>query len=487
MLEQWVNYLKEETGKPKFIFNTLVNLDETIQKAAAEKKARVNPKINAIYVDSLSASRASLLHKYKELFTEAETTWNTLKSNPETKNTETLPDAELEAFRSALQSDKGPFRIPENIEQAYSSETQQQLASWKAELKQINDSAPEPLQYAMGVTESDVNNMQVCIRGNHINLGPEVPRQFLSIVEGPEQKPLGDEQSGRLELAKWLTKPDHPLTSRVMANRIWRWHMGTGIVRTVDNFGLTGETPTHPELLDWLAVTFIEKGWSIKEMHRLIMNSSTYQMSSEYSPEYYELDPENKLYWRMNRQRLEAEAIRDAILAIAGTLDRTQVETTLKYKSFEYVNSTGGAGSVSYDWEYRSVYLPIIRSALFEMFQAYDFPDPSYMQGDRESTMLAPQSLFLMNSDFMEKQTAAMAKRLLEEAPDAPEDRIEQAYQLIFGRKPELTEMENSLAFLYQYETEVVKAIPEQESRALHVWKGLCRVLLSSNEFIFID
>ncbi|MCA9041828.1 MAG: DUF1553 domain-containing protein, partial [Planctomycetaceae bacterium] len=484
VLDQWVDYLKAEQTNPKSFFQPWFALEEKNKTAAA---TTLYPRLQANLQESLSRSQQELAAQYVALFHEAEKTWTEQKAKEETKSLEALPDAELEAARQVYLGEKGPFRVPENGEQAYPTEVQQQLADHRGKLKQIQDNAPEPLQYAMGVTESTVENMQVCIRGNHINLGPEVPRQFLSVVEGPEQQPLGDDQSGRLELVNWLTKPDHPLTSRVMANRIWRWHTGTGLVRTTDNFGLTGEAPTHPQLLDWLSVTFIEQGWSIKEMHRLIMNSSTYQMSSQYSEQYVETDPENKLYWRMNRQRLEAEAIRDAILSIAGNLDSTQIGTTLTYKSHEYVNSTGGAGSVSYDHHYRSVYLPIIRSALYEMFQAYDFPDPSYMQGNRATTTLAPQSLFLMNSDFMDQQTEAMANRLLKEAPDAPEDRIERAYELVFGRKPELQEMENSLAFLYRYEEQVVTAIPEQERRQLQVWKGLCRVLLSSNEFIFID
>ncbi|WP_144997878.1 DUF1553 domain-containing protein [Polystyrenella longa] len=482
ILDQWVSFLKAEEANPKSIFKPWFALGKN-QDEADPAYSRLKTSVQK----ATKHAKNDLAESYAALFLEAEQSWTAMKAEEATKEAMALPDAELEAFRQVYLGEKGPFRVPENVEQGYSEEVKPLLGEHRSKLKAIEDNAPAPLQLALGVTESKIENMQVCIRGNHVNLGPEVPRQFLSIVEGPDQTPLGDEESGRLALAEWLAKPDHPLTSRVMINRIWRWHMGTGLVRTPDNFGLTGETPSHPQLLDWLAVTFIEQGWSMKTMHRLIMNSATYQMSSDYSAEYTELDPENKLYWQMNRHRLEAEAIRDSILAIAGTLDRTQVDTTLDYKSHTYVNSTGGAGAVSYDFNYRSIYLPIIRSALYEMFQAYDFPDPSYMQGNRATTTIAPQALFLMNSEFVDKQTEAMAKRLLQEAPDAPEDRIERAFELIYGRKPEIKEMEEMLGFVYEYEQQVVSSIPEQDLRQLQVWKGLCRVLLSSNEFIFVD
>ena len=484
VIDQWVAYLGEQQGKADSIFQPWFKLTEAVRQSSGNAEfGRLNTRIQT----ELAESRVVLADEYAKLFSEAASAWQQLKAAEETKDQDKLADVELEAARQVLLSDAGPFRIPENVESSYPTDIRDQLAAHRTSLQQIEDGKPEPLEYAMGVTESKVENMQVCIRGNHINLGPEVPRQFLTVIEGTDQQPLSDANSGRLALANWMTKADHPLTSRVMANRIWRWHMGTGLVRTVDNFGLTGETPTHPDLLDWLATTFIELDWSMKDMHRLIMNSATYQMSSEFSAAYNETDPENKTYWRMNRHRLEAEAVRDSILAIAGTLDRTQIGTTLTYKSHEYVNSTGGAGVVSYDFNYRSVYLPIIRSALYEMFQAFDFPDPSYMLGDRPTTTIAPQSLFLMNSDLMEEQMTAMANRLIQEAPDAAEDRIERAYELTYGRKPTVDEMEASLGFVYQYEEAVISAIPDQEKRQVQVWKGLCRVLLSSNEFIFVD
>ncbi len=266
---------------------------------------------------------------------------------------------------------------------------------------------------AMGVAEGKVSNTRVHSRGSHWKLGKEVPRGFLQIVSRPKPMPIDGRQSGRLQLAEWLTQPEHPLTSRVMVNRIWRWHFGAGLVRTPDNFGRLGERPVNQPLLDWLAVRFVRSGWSIKAMHRLIMLSSTYQMSTAYDERAARMDPENRLHWRMNRRRLESEDLRDALLALSGCLDPDMGGSLLQGKNHEYVTSTANRNYDRYDSRRRSLYLPVIRSALYDVFQAFDFPDPSVPNGDRATTTVASQALFMMNSKVALEQTRELAKSLL--------------------------------------------------------------------------
>ena len=211
-----------------------------------------------------------------------------------------------------------------------------ELARLEGEEKELVEATPE-FPHAMGIREGKIADLPIHIRGSHWTLGAVAPRRFLRVIAGDNQSPIGANESGRLQLAQWLTQKDHPLTSRVMANRIWRWHFGRGIVPSTDNFGRLGEPPTNQPLLDWLALRFIEDGWSIKAMHRLIMLSNTYQMSSRYDARAAETDPENTLLWRMNRRRLEAESIRDAIMAVSGDLDFTEGGSILAYKDRQYV------------------------------------------------------------------------------------------------------------------------------------------------------
>ena len=217
------------------------------------------------------------------------------------------------------------------------------------------------------------------------------------------------ERSGRLELANWLADPAHPLTARVMVNRVWQHHFGEGLVRTPDNFGRLGDRPTHPELLDWLAVQFTKNGWSVKKLHKLILLSATYQQSSTHDPKAALADPDNRLLWRFNRRRLEAEAIRDSMLAIAGTLDRTAGGSLLTSGNFDYVTNDQSKTRTRYDSLRRSIYLPVIRNNVFDFFQAFDFVEPHVSNGKRASTVIASQALYLMNNPFVTAQATALS------------------------------------------------------------------------------
>ena len=304
---------------------------------------------------------------------------------------------------------------------------------------------------------------------------------------GDNQPPIPAQQSGRLQFAEWLASPDHPLTSRVMANRIWRWHFGRGIVPSVDNFGRLGEMPTNQPLLDWLAIRFAEQGWSMKQMHRLIMLSSTYQMSSTYNARAAEVDPENILQWHASRRRLEAEAIRDAVTAVSGDIDLTMGGTVLPYKDRQYVSNTSKRGGADYDMLRRAIYVPVVRSSMYEMFQAFDLPDSSTPNGDRNSTVIAPQALFVMNSSLVLKCTKSMAQKLLAKAELDDAARIREAYERALARPPAASDVDRALTFIARVEKAAENHEPDAAKRRLLAWQSFCKALMASNEFIYVN
>lgn len=333
---------------------------------------------------------------------------------------------------------------------------------------------------AMAVSEGEVRDLPVMIRGSHLTPGVIAPRGVPRILNGSDQVRVGADRSGRLDLADWLARPDHPLVSRVMVNRIWKWHFGEGIVRTPSNFGTLGERPSHPELLDWLARRFVESGWSVKSMHRRIMLSDAYQMSTERNEDAAESDPENRLLWRANRRRLEAEAIRDALLAAADQLDFAVGGKTLPHRNFTNLNA--GAASRDpklYATARRSVYLPVLRSALYEVFAAFDFASPSTSNGQRNATLVAPQALFMMNAPLMDQASRGFAKRLARESEGGEADRIVRAFQVAYSRRPNAAEVGAWQDFLKRYRV--------ASGSSSEAWQALCRVLLASNEFLYLQ
>ena len=332
----------------------------------------------------------------------------------------------------------------------------------------------------MAAGEGEVGDLPVMIRGSHLTPGQIAPRGFPRILIGIDQAPIGTDRSGRMDLANWLARPDHPLVSRVMVNRIWKWHFGEGIVRTPSNFGTLGDRPSHPKLLDWLARRFVESGWSVKSMHRQIMLSNAYQMSTERNEDAAESDPENRLLWRANRRRLEAEAIRDALLAAADHLDFAVGGKTLPHRNFTNLNA--GAASRDpklYATARRSVYLPVLRSALYEVFAAFDFASPSTSNGRRSSTLVAPQALFMMNAPLMDEASRGFAKRLGRGPGGGEADRIGRAFQVAYSRPPDAGEVDEWQDFLERY-----RVASGSDSEA---WQALCRVLLASNEFLYLQ
>jgi hypothetical protein len=315
------------------------------------------------------------------------------------------------------------------------------LAELESRLKQLEKIAPaRPM--AMAVADGDkIADMHVCIRGIVHNKGEIVERGFLQVAtKGPMPK-IAKNNSGRRELAAWIANPDNPLTARVYVNRVWHHLVGVGLVRTVDNFGATGETPSHPELLDYLAVKFVQDGWSTKTLIREIVLSHLYQMTSEPSAEGVKADPENRLLWRMNRQRLQAEPMRDTILCVSGQLDRAALGNTIK-------KGTNAERDYVFDDVRRSVYTPIFRNRLLEMFEVFDFPDPNMVFGKRNVSTVPTQALFMMNSPFIMAQAKHAATQSLKDAKLTDRERIEDAYRKSLGRLPTPRERELALAYV---------------------------------------
>jgi len=362
-------------------------------------------------------------------------------------------------------------------------------AAAQADLKQQREEvarleAAAPIQpAAMGVGAGPVTDLQVHVRGDHLLLGATVPRGVPRILLTSAPPAFPADQSGRLELARWLTQRDHPLTSRVLVNRLWHWHFGQALCRTPDNFGQRGERPTHPALLDWLAVRLVRDGWSIKGMHRLLMLSSTYQMSSRYEPAHAEKDPENRLWWRVNVRRLDAEAIRDAILASSGILDESMGGSLLHVKNREFLFDHTSRDTTSYDSTRRSIYLPVIRNHLYDFYQLFDYSDASLPVGDRPTTTTAPQSLFFVNSDLVLQASTALATESFADSPQVDGQRLAVAYERVLGRPCTEKEVAQATSFIEAFAADFGADAVEGRRQA---WVAFCQTLFCSNEFVYL-
>ncbi len=329
-------------------------------------------------------------------------------------------------------------KLPDKPEDHYPDETKAQLKKLRGELTTLQTAAPA-MPTAMSVSDGTIADLPVHLRGSHLSLGKIVPRRFPDVLNFSNESAISNQHSGRLELAEWLADPDHPLTARVMVNRVWRWHFGRGFVDSTDNFGELGSEPSHPELLDWLAGRFLQSNGSVKELHRLILTSNTYRQSSEADPQILKkatvTDPENRWLWRANIHRLEAEAIRDSLLAVSGQLDRKMGGSVLNTENYKLVFDHTSKDNTSYDFQIRSLYLPIVRNHLYDAFQIFDYTDASTVTGSRTTSTVAPQALYLMNAPLVDESASAFASRLMGHA-ESEADRIKELYQLALGRSP---------------------------------------------------
>lgn len=413
--------------------------------------------------------------------------WRELKATDAGKTATELPNARQEALRKLLfnTAEGSPIAVPKNAEDYFAVDAKAALQSQRAEIKQLEAALPK-LPEVMAVSEGTIEDLPIHLRGNHTTLAKDKqPRRFPRIISGDQQTPLAADRSGRLEFARWLTEPTHPLTSRVAINRIWQGHFGEGLVRSPDNFGLLGDKPTHPALLDWLSQRFIAVGRSTKSLHREIMLSSAYQIQTTFNEAAFLADPDNRLWWRRNRRRLEVEAIRDSLLAVSGKLENAMSGSLLPTNNRAYVTGTANFFPQIYNSNRRSVYLPVVRSALYEVYQVFDFAEPSVLNGKRDSTTLATQALFMLNSSLVAEQSRELAQQILAQPNLDDASRIRQAFQSCYQREPLSSETSRSLDFLHRLEAAQPEAAPAD--RRTTAWRGLCRTLLAANEFLFVE
>ncbi len=358
--------------------------------------------------------------------------------------------------------------------------------------------ASTPTQpHAYAVAEQTPSNARLHQRGDPEQLGPEVPRRWLQLFGGerlPEQS-----GSGRLELARWLTI-DNPLTARVMVNRIWLQHFGNGLVATPNDFGTRGELPSHPELLDWLATEFKRSGWSVKAMHRLIMNSETYRRSNLLTTparqqHALEVDPNNRLLWRFDRRRLSAEELRDTLLVASDQLDLSPgaehpIAPPETWSFTQHVPFTGVP-----ETNQRSVYLITLRNRRQPFFGLFDGADPNASTPQRQVTTVPTQALYFMNDPFVHAQAEQLIERV---QVSAEEDRLNGLYRIVFQRQPTAQEQMAAKSFMARYRQSIDLASPADSTqpettasllaeRELAVWQAYARVVLSSNEFLYVD
>ena len=337
---------------------------------------------------------------------------------------------------------------------------------------------------AMGAREARaVIDCKLNIDGDSKKLGPAVPRGFLSACGAAAVQIPDAKQSGRLQLARWLASPQHPLTARVMVNRVWQHLFGEGLVRTPDDFGTTGERPTHPELLDHLATRFMREGWSIKRLIRSIVLSRTYQLSSLCDNQMREKDPDNLLLARHNRRRLDAEALRDAMLAATGDLNPQPAQGSLIQHQNVLINELPPLHQPS---RHRSVYLLMLRNSMPPELTPFNLPDATTITGRRDNSALATQSLYLLNNDFLVEQSRRFAERVMLTSNDTTR-RIQSAYQQAFARTPTGSEIQRAHDFIREADLMLVSTGNDENGRLSNAWAAFCQALLASNELRYVD
>ncbi len=438
--------------------------------------------------DKLAASALGYQERFQKRFAE----WSEKKSKwraeyrkalAENKPLPDRPNFEAgdDRFFNDVYFSGGPLTVPEKDQKRFSAEQWAQLTKHRQELEQLKKAAPTEPEMACAIEDGDAVEQKVFIRGDYNSPGEDAPKSFPAILARYDTKPAFS-GSGRLQLAEWLTQREHPLTARVMANRVWQWHFGEGLVRTPDNFGKTGERPSHPELLDYLARQFVRSGWSVKAMHRLIMLSNAYQMSSDNPGIAADADPDNRLLTRFNRRRLSVEEMRDGLLAIDGTLDLTMGGTLQKGRGTDGENNQERLSLNPEKLKRRTVYLPLRRANLPTLLNLFDFGDATSASGKRLLTNVATQALFWLNSEFLAERSLTVAKSLLDTKELSGAARIESAYARILNRRPAKEEIDAGLKYIEGFKQKFAGDNPDQKA-----WQTLCRVLMSSNDFVYVD
>ncbi|MDG2468885.1 MAG: PSD1 and planctomycete cytochrome C domain-containing protein [Pirellulaceae bacterium] len=357
-----------------------------------------------------------------------------------------------------------------------------QAAQLDRKIKSV-DAKGRPATYCMGVQPNDSPvNARLLVRGELNQPAQEVSRGLIQVLEDSKVR-ISKDSSGRLELANWMADKSNPLTARVMVNRIWLHLFGEGIVSTPENFGATGQFPTHPELLDYLAVRFMESDWSVKTMVTEIVTSRAYRMQSSFDEPKFEIDPDNRFFWRANQQRLEAEAVRDSMLSIAGNLSLDRPRGS---QASEISGQRQGLRPDAISWDesqtYRSVYLPVMRDNLPRVLAVFDFAEPSMVMGKRDSSNTPSQALYLLNNRFVIQQSEDLARRLIAES-SSTEDQMQLAFKMVFGREATAAELANGKRFVRGFQS----TSRYSRSKQVEALSAFCQALFASAEFRYVN
>jgi mono/diheme cytochrome c family protein len=398
-------------------------------------------------------------------------------------------EKQLDQLRQQLQrppAKKGPQNKGSGKPPANPKQIREEIKSVQERLDKLEIVPSSAQDLAMGVREGKASNSPLLNRGELRDKGRLIPRGVLTVLKPPDFH-IDPNHSGRLAVAGWIASKDNPLTARVMVNRVWEHLFGQGLVNTVDNFGALGEEPSNPELLDTLAVRFMnDQNWSLKKLIRSIVLSRVYRLSSSHHAGNYVIDPSNKYLWRMERRRLDAEEIRDAMLAASGQLDLARPDGS-PVLGLDNGQVRGGKmlQEARKPTNYRSVYLPVLRGLVPEMLQVFDVADPSLIVGQRDVTTVAPQALFMMNNPFALGQSALTARRVLTTGGPGPDGRIDLAYQLALGRPARPREKSLIKDYLANYRKAVASADGKVNPQ-FAAWTSFCQTLFASGEFRYL-
>jgi hypothetical protein len=488
VVERWIDYL-EGTPADHGVFgpwHALAALDanEFEAKAAAiitgwsassgnAPTPRINGRVKSRFAAQPPKSMVEVARAYGELLSHVHERFNRLVASATAAGSgapASLADADEEELRQVLYAPSAPVAVP--MQEAlwqylYDAPINDEIVKRRNAVgKHLANTSVAPRRAHTLVESPTPHEPRILVRGNPTRPGRRVPRQFLQVLSRGERRPFAV-GSGRFELAQRIVERDNPLTARVLVNRVWAHHFGTGLVRTPSNFGLRGQGPSHPELLDYLAARFMDEGWSIKKLHRWIMLSSVYGQSSSERAENREHDPENRLLWKMNRRRLDFEALRDSLLVAAGRLD-----LSIGGPSSDLTTTTAVR---------RSVYGLVDRQALPGMLPTFDFASPDTHSPERYTTTVPQQALFLMNGPMMVDLARSFAARADVKGLHDPSQRVARMIQIAWGRAPSESERKLSLEFIEQ------DRAANTPDKALDAWEAFAQALLMSNEFAYVD
>ncbi len=418
----------------------------------------------------------------------------------------TLPDGDMDSLRKQVYGSQSTLLPDERVmARALGNQFTNQQGYIRGKIVNLEITHPGAPVKAMAVEDrSNPRDAVVLIRGEPANRGPVAPRQFLAVLSGENRKPFTD-GSGRLEMAKLIASRDNPLTARVLVNRVWQWHFGQAIVRTVSDFGTRSEPPTHPEMLDWLATWFMENGWSMKKLHKLMILSGAYQQDSRANAAGTRADPTNQWLWRYNIQRLDFEEVRDTLLTVGGKLDLTMGGQPFPLAGAANGMSKGKYGATDLsaskvNQNRRTIYAFIDRSALPEMFGTFDFANPDMSTGERVLTTVPQQALFMMNSPFVAEQVKNLLARSDFPAAGTDEEKVRFIFRTAFQRAPRAQELQLALEFLRRDAGQSGQAAPVNIAdtangggkksfsvNSLNTWERYTQVVLLTNELIFVN